>query len=44
LTGQLKVAWDGRDNYGRGVPPGPYLYTIEAGGKNLCKGVVVLAR
>ncbi len=44
LEGNYTVRWDGRDNYGRNAPSGPYLYTIESNGKVLRKGVVVIAR
>ncbi|MCD6417924.1 gliding motility-associated C-terminal domain-containing protein [bacterium] len=44
LEGQYVVLWDGRDNYGRNAPAGPYLYIVEGGGKILKKGTVVIAR
>ena len=31
LAGQRKVTWDGRDDYGRAVASGVYVYRIAAG-------------
>jgi len=36
--------WDGRDNDGKDMLPGVYLYVLQDGSKNVAKGYVVLAR
>ncbi len=36
--------WDGRDNDGKEMLPGVYLYVLQDGSKNVAKGYVVLAR
>jgi|GEM_PF-2634465 len=37
-------SWDGRDNTGKPMPEGLYLYVIMQEGKVICNGTVVLAR
>ncbi|MDZ7268630.1 MAG: gliding motility-associated C-terminal domain-containing protein [candidate division KSB1 bacterium] len=36
--------WDGRDDHGRPLPPGVYLYSLQNHGRNVKNGYVVLAR
>ena len=36
--------WDGRDNSGKNLPQGLYLYTIEVNGEIVCNGTVTIAR
>ncbi len=44
LYGNYTITWDGTDNNGKPAPPGPYIYTVESRGKNLCKGTIIIAR
>ena len=44
LDGNYIVKWNGLDKNGKPAPAGPYIYTIESGGRNLCKGTIVIAR
>ncbi len=37
-------AWDGRDEEGKDLQPGVYLYTLLDGGSNVASGYVVIAR
>lgn len=39
-----KLSWDGRDDSGRDVAPGVYLYTLRDQGNNVASGYVVVAR
>jgi len=39
--GLYRVAWDGRDDAGRRVPPGAYLYRLEAGGQMLSRKLIL---
>ncbi len=41
-AGQHTVAWDGRDNRGRGSAAGVYLYRLEAGGRTLQNKMMLL--
>lgn len=36
--------WDGRDDHGRPLPPGVYLYSLQNHGRNVKNGYIVLAR
>ena len=38
------IEWDGRDDGGRECAPGPYLYTLDDGGKKISSGIVYVAR
>jgi len=44
LEGDYIVKWDGIDLHSKFAPAGPYIYTVESGGKNICKGTIVIAR
>ncbi len=44
LDGNYIVKWNGLDKNGKPAPAGPYIYTIESDGRNLCKGTIVIAR
>ncbi len=37
-------AWDGKDNEGKYMPQGLYLYVIESDGRIVCNGTVILVR
>lgn len=39
-----RMSWDGRDENGRDVNPGAYLYIVEVGQKVIARGVIGLAR
>ncbi len=39
-----QARWDGRDNSGKNLPQGLYLYTIEVNGEIVCNGTVTIAR
>ena len=39
-----KARWDGKDNYGKPMRQGLYLYVVESEGQIICSGSVVLAR
>ncbi|MBN2541895.1 gliding motility-associated C-terminal domain-containing protein [bacterium] len=39
-----KRKWDGNDNNGKKLPEGMYIYVIEIDNKNVCNGVIILAR
>ena len=41
-NGVHKVLWDGKNNFGRKVPSGVYLYSIEAGDFNQTKKMLLL--
>jgi glucose/arabinose dehydrogenase len=41
-TGSHEVTWDGRDNFGRTVASGVYLYRLEAGGQVKTRKLVLL--
>ncbi|MCP4634741.1 MAG: hypothetical protein GY855_17570, partial [candidate division Zixibacteria bacterium] len=38
------ISWDGKDESGRALPPGVYMYTITDGKRRIKSGVVTLAR
>ncbi len=44
LDAMRNLAWDGRDDAGRYVPPGSYLYVVDDGGRELAKGVCGVIR
>lgn len=39
-----EFSWDGRDDHGRPLPPGIYLYSLQNYGRNVKNGYIVLAR
>jgi len=39
--GRYTIPWDGRDQSGRVVPPGAYLYRLDAGGVMATRKIVV---
>jgi len=40
--GEGRVRWDGRDDNGRAVSNGVYIYKLNAGGKSLAKKMIIL--
>jgi len=42
-SNQTALVWDGKDDGGRSIPAGIYLYSIKIG-KNLATGAVVVAK
>ena len=41
-VGDHKITWEGKDNAGRAVPSGAYLYRVTAGGRTLTGKMVLL--
>lgn len=42
LAGRHGAEWDGRDDYGRRVPPGAYVYALETPGSRLARKMILL--
>lgn len=40
--GSHSVVWDGKDERGRAMPPGPYFYQLTSGGRSQSKRMVML--
>ena len=39
-----RIVWDGRDDQGRLVPPGSYLYVVYDEGRTMDRGICAVVR